>query len=262
MEETLRVLVAFAFALLFVILRSDAPRFGVADHLEPLRRVSRAVGRRRLAWYGLAVVLTAAITLAHPRPRAELGLTAGDLGPAIAFGLLGALLGTAAVAGTLVLRTWWRGRTPGAAAPVGLAGADLAAGLAVGLADPRALLARVAERNGSPRWLALDVVVIAIADELAFRGALLGFLRAAGVAAPIALLGQLLVYALLTRTAGPDGDRGRLALALGLGLLCGLVTLASGGVAAAVIAHLVTRTAFILGPAAERLAPRRAAAAG
>lgn len=248
MEETLRILVAFAFALLFVVLRSDAPRFGVAEHLEPLGCVPMAVGRRRVAWYALGLGLAAAIVLAHPRPRDELGLTAGELGPTLGLGIAGALVGAAAVAGAFALRARREGRPfPFSAATVG---------------DPAGLLARIAALDGSPRWLAGDVVVTAIADELAFRGALLGFLVVTGLPPTIALTIQLLVYALVSRTAGPDGDRGKLFMALGLGALCGLVTLASGGVGAAVITHLAIRAAYLVGVAVEASTTATATAAG
>ncbi|HEX9045348.1 MAG TPA: CPBP family glutamic-type intramembrane protease [Candidatus Limnocylindrales bacterium] len=212
MEETLRILVSIGFAMLLVLLRFDSERFGVAEHLVVVPHVPPVVARRRIAWYGLAIAIAASIVLVHPDPRGALGLDPGELGPTLLLGLLAAAFG--------VLQ----------AAAVGYLRHDRL----------RTTFGRGAE------WTIANGLATSLVDEVAFRGAVLGFLLLTGAGPLVAVLGETFLYALATRTTVAGVDRYLLALALGIGFVGGIVTLASGGVGAAFIGHAATRLAVAL----------------
>ena len=65
MEETLRVLVAFGFGLLLIMLRLDAERFRGVAGVSPARTADRLVARRRFAWYAMGIALIAAILVVY-----------------------------------------------------------------------------------------------------------------------------------------------------------------------------------------------------
>ncbi len=81
---------------------------------------------------------------------------------------------------------------------------------------------------------------------MAFRGALLGLLLTSGIDPTAANLIQAIVYALTTRLGAPGRDRYLLVLTLGMGLVGGWLTAATGGIAAAFLGHAVTRFAVFL----------------
>ena len=81
MEEPLRVLVAFGFGLLLVMLRLDAERFGAAEYDASANGGPLAVARRRLAWYALGIALIAAILVIHPGPARPARPQLGDRRP-------------------------------------------------------------------------------------------------------------------------------------------------------------------------------------
>ena len=70
-----------------------------------------------------------------------------------------------------------------------------------------------------------------------FRGALFGLLLIAGVDPTLANLIQALLYTLTTRLGAPGRDRYLLVLTLGIGLIGGWLTVATGGIAAAFLGH-------------------------
>ena len=92
----------------------------------------------------------------------------------------------------------------------------------------------------------LNSTATAFVDEVAFRGVLLGLLLLAGVNPTLANFTQAIVYTLTTRLGAPGRDRYLLLMTLGMGLLGGWLTVATGGIAAAFLGHAITRFALFL----------------
>jgi membrane protease YdiL (CAAX protease family) len=209
---TSRSLVAVGLTLLMAMLRLDSERFGTAEYYEVTGAGERPHIRRRLAWYGIGVCLAIGILTIHPEPQSQLFLGSGDR--------LGAVLGGIAF---------------------GLAGVLVA----VSFASYRYRRIRFPDERSYPGAL-LNSTATAFIDEVAFRGALFGLLIAGGVDPTLANLIQAIVYALTTRLGAPGRDRSLLALTLGIGLVGGWLTAATGGIAAAFLGHAVTRFAVFL----------------
>ena len=209
MIETVRELVALGLTLLLVMLRTEADRFGTAEYDEPIGGHSPSLVRR-LSWYvvGLAGVL--AILLVHPAPDRDLYLTGGDGG--ILLGFLLAFIG----GGLAVLMAWLRYR-----------------------------YLRLPDLSQYPGGL-VNEVVTAVLDEAVFRGALLGFLIVGGVDPTLALIAQALTYSLATRLGAPGRNRSMFLLSLIIGFVGGWATLFTGGIAASILGHGVTRVAIFL----------------
>ena len=210
MEDQLRTLVAFALTLLLVMLRLEAERFGTAEYDEPVRGRSPSV-LRRLTWYLVGLGGIAAILFIHPAPSRDLFVTGG--------GGDGILLG-------LVL-------------------AGVGAGIAVGVAWRRYHHLRLPDISQYPGAL-LNEVATAFFDETVFRGALLGFLIIAGIDPVLAVLAQAATYTLATRLGAPGRDRSMFLLSLVIGLVAGWATILTGGIAASILGHGVTRVAVFL----------------
>ena len=215
MEETLRVLVAIGLGLLLVMLRLDAERFGVAEYLDVDVGGPFATLRRRLAWYVIGLAIIAAILIIYQGNEARLGLSLGG-GGAVLAGLGYAAIGTAQAAAVAFLR-YRRLRLPFV---------------------------------GSYPWGLVNAIGTAFIDEATFRGIILGFLLLAGLDGGVAVVVQGLAYALATRTGAGGRDLYLLAVSLGIGLLGGWLTLATGGIGAAFLGHAATRFAVFafLGP--------------
>jgi hypothetical protein len=209
-ESTLRTLVAFGLTLLLVMLRAEAERFGAAEYDEPIGGQPPSA-LRRLAWYALGLGGVVAILLIHPAPAQELYLTGGG-GDSV---LLGFIL---AVGG---------------------------GGLAVLLAWLRYQYVRLPDLSQYPGAI-VNEVATAVFDEAVFRGALLGFLVVGGVNPMLAVLAQAALYSLATRLGAPGRNLSMFLLSLGIGLVGGWATVLTGGIAAAVIGHGVTRVATFL----------------
>ena len=207
-----RWLITIGLTLLLIMLRLDAERFGTAEYYEATRDGEQPRIRRRLAWYGLGIAVAIAIVLIHPSPQADLYLGSGDRLAAvvggIAYGLLGILV-------------------------------------AVAFATYRYHRIRFPDTWSYPGAL-LNSTATAFIDEAAFRGALLGLLLVAGVNPTLANIAQALIYTLTTRLAAPGRDRYLLVLTMGMGLLGGWLTVATGGIAAAFLGHTITRFAVFL----------------
>ena len=210
MEEQLRTLVAFGLTLLLVMLRLEAARFGAAEYDEPVAGHAPS-DLRRLAWYVLGIGGVVAILVIDPAPARDLYVTGG--------GGEGVLLG-------FVL-------------------AAIGAGLAVALAWQRYHHVRLPDISQYPGAL-LNEVATAFFDEAVFRGALLAFLILGGVDPILALLAQSATYSLATRLGAPGRNRSMFLLSLVIGLVAGWATLLTGGIAAAVLGHGVTRVAVFL----------------
>ncbi len=207
-----RSLISIGLALLLVMLRLDSERFGTAEYYEATRDGERPRVRRRLAWYGLGFGLAVGILFIHPSPQTDLFLGSGDrltsVMGGIAYGLIGIL-----VAVTFASYRYHRIRFPDT------------------WSYPGALL---------------NSTATAFIDEVAFRGALFGLLLIGGVNPTLANLTQAIVYTLATRLGAPGRDRYLLVLTLGMGLLGGWLTVATGGIAAAFLGHAITRFAVFL----------------
>jgi hypothetical protein len=207
-----RSLITIGLVLLLIMLRLDAEKFGTAEYYEATRDGEQPRLRRRVAWYGLGFAIAIAILYIHPSPQRDLYLGSGDRLEAVlggvAYGVLGIL-----VAVSWATYRYHRIRFPDA------------------WSYPGALL---------------NSTATAFIDEAAFRGALLGLLLMAGVNPTLANVLQALVYTLTTRLAAPGRDRYLLVLTMGIGLLGGWLTVATGGIAAAFIGHTITRFAVFL----------------
>ena len=209
MEETIRVLVVLGLTLLLVLLRLDADRFGAAEYDELDDFGDTPPILRRVAWYVTGIALVVGVYLVFPDPTGVLRLTVGDRTAALLGGLGFAAVGVAQAVVVAFLRRR-RLRLPPARA------------------YPGAIL---------------DAVGTAVIDEAAFRGIVLGLLTAIGIPPLVAIAIQAIAYTLATRVGRAGGDPYLVLLTLGIGLVAGWLTIATGGIAAAVIGHAATRLA-------------------
>ena len=207
-----RSLIAVGLALLLVMLRFDAEKFGTAEYYEATRDGQRPRVRRRLGWYGLGFAIAIAILYIHPSPQVDLFLGSGNR--------LGAVLG-------------------------GLAYGLIGIIVAVTFATYRYHRIRFPEPWSYPGAL-LNSTATAFIDEAAFRGALFGLLLVAGVNPTLANVIQAIIYTLTTRLGAPGRDRYLLVLTMGMGLIGGWLTVVTGGIAAAFVGHAITRFAVFL----------------
>lgn len=211
MEEELRGLLAVAFTGLLIVLRFDAYRFGAAEYDDESAPGGWRTGARRFTWYAIGFVLVAAIYLIHPFRISQLHLSIGDdRGRAIALGFGLGLVGTAVA----VAFAWFR-----------YGGFRLPQGRHY----PGAVM---------------NAIGTAIIDEVAFRGALLGMLLVLTWPHELAVAFQAILYALATRLGAPGRSRFMLLLSLGVGIVAGYATIATGGIGAAILAHAITRVAI------------------
>jgi hypothetical protein len=211
MEETLRALVAVGLGGLLVLLRLDAERFGAAEYDEEVDGI-RPPLRRRLAWYLVGVALILAIVFIHPAAEGELGLGLGDRSTALLAGFAYGALGLAQALAFAFVR-YRRIRFP-----------DFAS-------YPTALV---------------NSLLTAFIDEAIFRGVVLGALLLVGVEPWLAIILETLLYALATRTGAPGRPPYMLALAVGIGLVGGWLTVETGSIGAAFIGHAITRFSVFL----------------
>jgi membrane protease YdiL (CAAX protease family) len=210
--EPLRVLVSVGLAGLLAMLRLDAERFGTAEYYEATRDGERPRLRRRLSWYAMGAAIAIALLYIHPSPQTALYLGSGDR--------LGAVFG-------------------------GLIYGAIGIGQAVAFATVRYHRIRFPDTWSYPGAL-LNSTATAFIDEVAFRGAILGLLLSIGLDATVAIVIQTLLYTLTTRLGAPGRDRYLLVLTLGIGLVGGWLTVATGGIAAAFLGHAITRFAVFL----------------
>jgi membrane protease YdiL (CAAX protease family) len=207
-----RSLITIGLTFLLIMLRLDAEKFGAAEYYEATRDGERPRVRRRLAWYGLGFGIAVAILFIHPAPQVDLFLGSGNRLGAVVGGILYGLLGIA---------------------------------VAVGFATYRYHRIRFPDTWSYPGAL-LNSTATAFIDEAAFRGALFGLLLVAGVNPTLANFTQAIIYTLTTRLGAPGRDRYLLVLTMGMGLIGGWLTVATGGIAAAFLGHAITRFAVFL----------------
>jgi membrane protease YdiL (CAAX protease family) len=206
-EETLRVLVALAITIFLVILRFEAEKFGAAEYDEPSRDGHRASFVRRLSWILLGFALVGTLLVVHPDPAADLGVELGDRGEALLLGFGFGALGMFQAAAYALFR-YGRIRLP-------------------------------------PAWTypgaVLNGIGTAFVDEATFRGAVLGLLLLVGINPVTAVVAQAFLYTLATRTGAPGRSHYMFVLTLVGGLLAGLLTVVTGAIGAAFLAHAITR---------------------
>ena len=210
--DPIRTLVALAVAFFLVILRLEAEKFGAAEYDEPTRDGRRGSLLARLSWVVLGFVLVAALLVVHPDPAGELGLSLGDRGQALLFGFGFGVLGTAQAAAYAMFR-YGRIRYP-------------------------------------PAWTypgaVFNGIGTAFLDEVTFRGAVLGILLLTGLNPATAVIAQAFLYTLATRTGAPGRGRYMFLLTLVGGLVAGWITVLTGAVGGAFLAHAVTRVAVFV----------------
>ena len=210
-----RSLIAIGLALLLVMLRLEAEKFGTAEYDEATRDGERPRIRRRASpGTASASPIVVALLFIHPTPQRDLFLGSGDRlgrGPRRdrATGSLGVL-----VAVSFATYRYHRIRFPDVVVVPGRA-AQL---------DRH----RVHRRGHLPRRAARPAAA------------------SPGVNPTLANLTQAILYTLATRLGAPGRDRYLLLLTLGIGLLGGWLTVATGGIAAAFLGHAITRFAVFL----------------
>ncbi len=212
LPDPLRHLIVIGLALLLVLLRLDAERFGAAEYDEATRDGHLPSFRRRITWYLLGIGLVAGIFVAHPSPGDVLSLGSGDRVATLVGGL-----------------------------GYGLAGAAQA----IAFAWLRYRHLRLPELASYPGAL-VNALATAFIDEATYRGVLYGIVLGAGINPTTANIMQALLYALSTRLGAPGRDRYMLVLALVIGLAGGWLTSLTGGIAASFLGHAVTRFAVFL----------------
>jgi membrane protease YdiL (CAAX protease family) len=210
--DPIRALVGLAITLFLVILRFEAETFGAAEYDEPTRDGRRASFVRRLSWILLGFALVGALLLVHPNPAGDLGLTLGDRSQALLLGFAFGALGTAQAVAYAFFR-YGRIRFP-------------------------------------PAWTypgaVLNAIGTAFVDEATFRGAVLGLFLLVGINPVTAVIVQAFLYTLATRTGAPGRSRYMFVLTLAVGLVAGWLTVSTGAIGAAFLAHAVTRMAVFV----------------
>ena len=213
--DTVRVLIAVGFFMVLMFLRLEADRFGAAEYDEPNRPKpgrGKAGPWTRSSWYAIGLLLLASIYLIHPTSGNTLYMVLGRKLDVLVFGSVLAALGLAQAAAFARYRYGYLRLPPAPAYP----------------------------------GAALNSIATAVVDEIAFRGALLGTLVAVGLPDGAAILVATLGYVLATRLAAPGRHPYMLLLAGGIGLACGVATLVTGGLGAAIVGHAVTSFAVFV----------------
>ena len=211
MPEFVQYLLFVGFAGLMFLLRLDARRFSAAEW--DTEGGEWRVWLSRLSWYGAGLALGLLIFALHPSPVADLNLDlAPDRGEALIYGLV---YGGAGIVVAFIL-------------PV--------------LVNGRISFPRPSRYPGG----VLMAVGTAFFDEFLFRGVLLGLLLTLDLPEWLAVAGAALIYAGAIRAG--TGSRGILVLLvwLAIGLVGGVLVLATAGIAAAFVGHAITRFALFM----------------
>lgn len=199
------------FTGLMFLLRLDARRFSAAewDTQDGEWRVWMA----RISWYAAGLALGLLIFALHPSPVAELNLVlAPDRGEAL---LLGLVYGGLGLIAAFVIAIARNGR--------------------ISFPSPSRYPGGV-----------LTTVGTAFFDEFLFRGVLLGVLLTLDLPDWLAVTTAAFIYAAAVRAS--TGSRGVLLLGvvLAMGFIGGFLVLATGGIAAALVGHALTRFGLFL----------------
>jgi membrane protease YdiL (CAAX protease family) len=204
-------LILLGLLALLILLRFDAWRFGAAEFDD--EDAPGAHWLTRLAWYAAGFVLVVGVYYFYDRPLSVLHLTVGtEPLTAIIFGLLLGVLGGGAA---FYYGVWRYGELQ--------------------LPPARRYSAAV-----------VNCVGTAFLDEAVFRGILLGLTVASGWPVDLAILFQACLYGLATRLGSRGQPPGPLLIALAIGVGGGWITLQTGGIGAAVLAHALTRLSLFV----------------
>lgn len=213
MAATIESLLLLAVVGLLVVLRFDARRFGAAEYDDEEAPGGLRTWLRRLSWYGFGLALILIVYFLHPQPLTVLHLRMGE--PRVTSLLAGLALGGlgAAIAFTYA---WWRFRE-----------------------------LRLPPAHRYPAGL-LNALATSFIDEATFRGIVLGLLLVSNWPVELAIGFQAVLYALATRLAGRGRSLVMLLLSLGIAVAGGWLTLATGGIGAAFLAHALIRFAVFI----------------
>ncbi|HWH24679.1 MAG TPA: CPBP family glutamic-type intramembrane protease [Candidatus Limnocylindria bacterium] len=224
LPREIEILILYALVGMLVLLRFDAGRFGAADYDDEEAPGGWRTWVRRMSWYLAGIVLIFLVFRLHDLPISELRLTIGlNFANSLVVGLIFGLLGTAVA----FLYAWWR-----------------FGGL------------RLPPARRYPAGL-VNCVGTAFLDEAVFRGIILGLTLAAGWPVELAVSFQAVLYGLVTRLGGKGRPVGMLILALAVGFVGGWLTINTGGIGAALLAHALTRVGLFIGTGhAGQLRPR------
>lgn len=204
-------------ALLF-LLRLDAKRFSAAEW--DTQDGDWRVWTIRLSWYGAGLALALMVFALHPSPVSELNLVlAPDRAEAMIYGLL---FGGAGIVAAFMLAVLRNGR--------------------ISFPSPSRYPGGVLTAIGTASF-----------DEWLFRGVILGVLLTLGLPDWLAIVSAAFIYAFSVRAV--TGSRGILVLAtwLAIGLIAGVLVIATAGIAAGFVGHAITRFALfmVMGPPAR-----------
>jgi hypothetical protein len=218
MREIVEALIVLGLLGLLILLRFDAPRFGVAEYDDSGREHGWRAWTRRLAWFILGIALVLVVYWLYPQPISVLHLDIGgttggaDRGRAMLYGLL------IGAAGILMAAVYAWGRYGG-----------------IRLPSPSAYPGAFINSIGT-----------ALVDEATFRGILLGLLLHAGIGDWVSIVIAAIVYGAATRLTARGRSKGMLVIDLLLALVTGWTVIETGGIGAAVLGHAITRFAIFL----------------
>jgi hypothetical protein len=218
MQQIIEDLIVLGLLGLLILLRLDAPRFGVAEYDDSGRNGSWRAWFRRLAWFGLGTALVLLVYLLYPQQISVLHLDIGgtvgaaDRGRAMLYGFA---IGTAGILAAAVF-AW--GRHGGIRLPI-----------------PGAYPGAIVNSIGT-----------AAIDEATFRGILLGLLLGQGIGTWVAIGIAAVVYGIATRLTARGRSKGMLLIDLLIAIVCGWTVVETGGIGAAVLGHAITRFAIFL----------------
>jgi hypothetical protein len=223
--DLLQYLLFLGFALLLLLLRIDARRFGTAEYDDENEPGGLRGWLRRLTWYSLGIALVLVAYRLYPQPVSQLHLGMGD------------------DRSTSLL--------------MGLALGALGSCLALLYALIRAGDIRLPEGRYYP-GAAIGAVSTAFIDEALFRGIILGLLLAYDWPPVLAIVFQAIAYGLVTRLGGPGRNVLLLLISIGMGLITGWLVLATGGIGAGLLGHAITRFSIFLSTGRTGQVPRAA----
>jgi len=204
-EESLRLSIALGLTIFLVLLRFDSERIMRSDYFR-----YRTPWLGPASYYGLVVAFTIGIVVILPGGRAQLFLSGGDPETTLPVMLLFSAVAILAAAGFAFRRY-------GSVSPM-----------------PTALL---------PSRL-IGAAASAVADELQFRGIVLGMMLFGGLPVGVALVLQAFLYGAAQRRLWRDRDWFFLPASVILGYGAGLAVVTTGSVLPAIVGHFAVLAAL------------------
>lgn len=218
MREIIEGLIVLGLLGLLILLRLDAPRFGVAEYDDSARNRGWRAWVRRLAWFALGIALVLVVYWLYPQPitilHLDIGGASGGVGRERAM-FYGLLIGVAGIAAAAVY-AW--GRYGGIRLPA----------------------------PGAYPGAFVNSIGTAIVDEATFRGILLGLMLQMGIGQWVAIGIAAVVYGAATRLTARGRSKGMLVIDVLLALATGWTVIETGGIGAAILGHAITRFAIFL----------------